>query len=336
MLSVLLFTLSIAFQLAVVVLALSHIRKSGPYMWAWACLSAALALMVIRRSIPFMNVLLTGNPPPGTLSEEFVAFAISAFMMAGVIGLSRLLKDVNRRKDDLDRAVTDLRRSNKELEQFAYVASHDLNEPLRMIASYLQLIERRLGGRLDGEIKEFMDYAQDGAKRMRLLIDGLLEYSRVGRRGEPKEGVDLDAILHGVLADLKSAIETSGAKIAADKLPAVTGVEAELRRTLMNLIGNALKFHAPDRAPELRVGAIKHPQDWEIFVADNGIGIEPEHFEKVFQMFKRLHGQSEYPGTGLGLALAKRIIDSHGGRIWIESEPGKGSTFRFTLPRQDK
>lgn len=333
MLTATLLVLASLFQAVAAGIAVSHIRRSGPYLWAWGCLSGALTLMVIRRLIPLFDLLGGGGSPLGVTAQETTGLLISLLMVGGVIGLGRLLDAVEKQRAELDRVVDELRRSNKELEQFAYIASHDLNEPLRMISSYLGLIERRLGGKLDGEIKEFMDYALDGASRMRALIDGLLEYSRVGRRGEPKDGIDLNRLLGEVLGDLKAAIAQADAEVTVDNLPTVRGVENELRRTFLNLIGNALKFHAKDRKPKIQIGAAAKENAWEFFVADNGIGIDPKHFEQIFQMFKRLHGQSEYPGTGLGLALAKRIVDTHGGRIWIESQPGQGSTFRFTLPK---
>lgn len=330
--AVLLF-LATLFQAVAAGMAFSHIRKSGPYLWAWGCLSAALTLMVARRLIPLVEAMGGSGSALTVTVQEVIGLLISLLMVAGVIGLSRLLNAVEKQRTELDRVIGELKRSNKELEQFAYVASHDLNEPLRMISSYLGLIQRRLGGQLEGEIKEFMDYALEGASRMRALIDGLLEYSRVGRKGEPKDGIDLNILLNDVLADLKAAIEQSGAVVTVEPLPTVRGVESELRRTFQNLIGNALKFHAKDRKPAIHVGAAAKGDVWEFHVTDNGIGIEAKNFEQIFQMFKRLHGQSEYPGTGLGLALAKRIVDTHGGRIWIESQPGQGSIFRFTLPK---
>lgn len=333
MLTAALLVLASLFQAIAAGIAVSHIRRSGPYLWAWGFLSGALTLMVVRRLIPLFDLLGDGGSPLGVTAQETTGLLISLLMVGGVIGLGRLLDAVEQQRAELDRVVDELKRSNKELEQFAYIASHDLNEPLRMISSYLGLIERRLGGKLDGEIKEFMNYALDGATRMRALIDGLLEYSRVGRRGEPTDGIDLNRLLGEVLIDLKAAIAQADAEVTVDNLPTVRGVENELRRTFLNLIGNALKFHAKDRKPEIKINAKAKDNIWEFSVSDNGIGIEPKHFEQIFQMFKRLHGQSEYPGTGLGLALAKRIIDTHGGRIWIESEPGKGSIFRFTLPK---
>ncbi|MDK9721771.1 MAG: ATP-binding protein [Rhodospirillales bacterium] len=332
MLTSVVLVLSVLLQALAAFLSLRRIRQSGRYLWAWGCLSSALSLMAVRRLISLFDAIDRGSAG-GNLPAEVTALAISLLMVGGVIGLGRLLDAVERQRAELDRVVNELRRSNKELEQFAYIASHDLNEPLRMISSYLGLIERRLGDRLDGEIKEFMNYALDGATRMRALIDGLLEYSRVGRKGEPRDGLDLNILLAEALADLKPAITQADAEVTVDNLPTVRGVESELRRTFLNLIGNALKFHAKDRKPKIHVSATAKEGVWEFLVADNGIGIEPKHFEQVFQMFKRLHGQSEYPGTGLGLALAKRIVDTHGGRIWIESQPGQGSTFRFTLPK---
>lgn len=335
MLTLALLVLAAFFQAVAAFFAFSHIRNSGPYLWAWGSVSAALTLMVVRRLIPLLGLLSGHETAMGTAIQEAIGLLISLLMVAGVIGLGRLLGAVEKQRAELDHAIAELQRSNRELEQFAYVASHDLNEPLRMIASYLQLIERRLGAdKVQGEIKEFMDYAQDGARRMRGLIDGLLEYSRVGRKGEPRDGIDLNLVVRDVLLDLKEAVEKADATVTVDHLPTVRGVENELRRTFQNLIGNALKFHAKDRKAVVKVSAHPKGDVWEFSVADNGIGIEAKHFEQIFQMFKRLHGQSEYPGTGLGLALAKRIVDTHGGRIWIESEPDKGSTFRFTLPKQ--
>jgi signal transduction histidine kinase len=232
-------------------------------------------------------------------------------------------------------ALTDqraeLERSNRELEQFAYVASHDLQEPLRMVASYVQLLEREYGGRLGEEADEFIGFAVDGAKRMQALIQDLLTYSRVGRGEAPTEPTDLDAAFDRALNNLSAAIEEIGATVSAEDLPTVVADASQMTQLLQNLIGNALKFHG-EEAVEVRVGAERHNGEWTFGVRDNGIGIDPKHAERIFAIFQRLHTRKEYPGTGIGLALCRKIVERHGGRIWVESEPGRGTTFRFTLP----
>jgi len=233
----------------------------------------------------------------------------------------------------LRQAHDELARSNAELEQFAYVASHDLQEPLRMVSSYTQLLLRRYGERFDGDAKEFMDYIVDGAARMKQLIEDLLAYSRVGTRGGRFRPVACEEVLGRVLVNLRAAIEASGATVTHDPLPTLQADDSQLAQLLQNLIGNALKFHGAG-APRVHVGALEHDAEWEFFVRDNSIGIEPQYYERIFMVFQRLHDKGEYPGTGIGLAICKKVVDRHGGRIWVESKPGEGSTFRFTLPKQ--
>jgi PAS domain S-box-containing protein len=243
-------------------------------------------------------------------------------------------QDITERKkaEEALRIVTEnLKRSNLELEQFAYVASHDLQEPLRMVTSYTQLIEQRYKGKLDANADEFIGYAVDGANRMRRLIDDLLSYSRVTRRGNPFKPIESELALDVALKNLQMAIEENCAEVTHDQLPEVMADEGQLVQILQNLIGNAIKFHSKE-TPRVHVSA-KHLQETEYLfsVQDNGIGIDPQYFDRLFKIFQRLHTKEEYPGTGIGLALCKKIVDRHGGRIWLESQPGKGTTTYFTL-----
>ena len=233
----------------------------------------------------------------------------------------------------LARQKEELARSNAELEQFAYVASHDLQEPLRMVASYTQLLARRYRGRLDADADEFIGYAVDGADRMRQLIQDLLAYSRVGTRGQDVQLVPCDALIDAIGADLGAAIAETGATLIRDApLPMVPGDPTQLRQLFQNLIGNALKYRRPATPPAIQIGAVREGATWHFTVRDNGIGIAPEYAERIFEIFQRFHTQGEYPGTGIGLAIARKIAERHGGRIWVESEPGRGSTFHLILP----
>ena len=231
---------------------------------------------------------------------------------------------------ELARQAEALARSNAELEQFAYVASHDLQEPLRMVASYTQLLAKRYEGKLDSEADEFIHYAVDGANRMQVLINDLLALSRVGMRGAALEESDVEQAFEACVRNLEMAIEESGAAVTHDPLPAVLADEGQLVQLLQNLIANAIKFHG-DEPPRIHVSARREGAQYVFSVRDNGIGIEPQYAEGVFVLFRRLHGKDAYPGTGIGLAICKKIVERHGGRIWFESEPGKGATFSFTL-----
>jgi PAS domain S-box-containing protein len=231
---------------------------------------------------------------------------------------------------ELDNAITDLKRSNQELEQFAYVASHDLQEPLRMVSSYTQLLERRYKDQLDQDARDFIFFAVDGANRMQHLINDLLDYSRVTTRGKPFVKLDLSTVLGHAIANLQKKVQETGAMIVNDDLPFVYGDEVQLVRVFQNLLDNAMKFRGAD-PPRINVSAKTFDEKIQISITDNGIGIDKIYSDRVFTIFQRLHTKIEYPGTGIGLAICKRTIERHGGKIWFESEPGKGTTFSFTL-----
>jgi hypothetical protein len=227
----------------------------------------------------------------------------------------------------------ELARSNKELEQFAYVASHDLQEPLRMVGSYMQLLAERYQGQLDERAERYIAYAVDGANRMKRLIDDLLAYSRAGTQSTALVPTDSQAVLEDVLGGLQVAIEEKQATVTHDPLPTVLADEVQLGQVFQNLIANALKF-SNEAPPRIHVGAQRDAERgaWRFSVADNGIGLDPKFAERIFVIFQRLHGPTEYPGTGMGLAICKKIVERHGGRMWVESQPGQGATFYFTLP----
>ena len=269
-----------------------------------------------------------------------------------IVGTQVIFWDVTARKlaeEQLSRTAADLARSNQELEQFAYVASHDLQEPLRMITSYTQLIAKRYGDHLDSDAREFINFAVDGAHRMQRLINDLLAYSRVGSKGKALEPVAGADCLKAALDNLKIAIEEGQATVTFEALPAVMADPVQMTQLLQNLIGNALKFRGP-AAPRIHIGTERRPapscpvptaqsplrqekpEEWVFTVRDNGIGIEPQYFERIFVIFQRLHTQDQYPGTGIGLAICKKIVERHGGRIWVESKPGEGTVFFFALP----
>jgi PAS domain S-box-containing protein len=250
-------------------------------------------------------------------------------------GILEIHRDITERKL-AERVVQlkneELARSNQELEQFAYVASHDLQEPLRMVSNYTQLLARRYRDKLDTDANEFIDFAVDGAKRMQALIHDLLQLARVGTRGKEFRQVPAETIVRDALTNLAGSIEESGAEIVVEPLPALAVDASQLVHVFQNLIGNALKFRRKDAKPVVRISAKPEETAWRFFVADNGIGIEPKYFERIFQMFQRLHGRDQYEGTGIGLALCKKIVERHGGRIQVESQAGQGATFSFTIP----
>jgi PAS domain S-box-containing protein len=244
------------------------------------------------------------------------------------------IRDISARKSAesaLQRKIQELNRSNEELEQFAYLASHDLQEPLRMVASYTQLLSRRYKGKLDSDADDFIAFAVDGAARMQRLIHDLLAYSRVGTKAQQMRETPSEEALRQALMNLRGAIEDSGAQVTHDPLPIVVADEVQLVQVFQNLVGNAIKYQRPG-IPQVHISAVRSGgKNWIFSVQDNGLGIEPQYFDKIFGMFQRLHKRDEFSGTGIGLAICRKIIERHGGRIWVESQPGQGSTFRFAL-----
>jgi PAS domain S-box-containing protein len=245
------------------------------------------------------------------------------------IGIITDITALKESEETLSHQSEELRRSNRELEQFAYIASHDLQEPLRMVSSYTQLLDRRYRGKLGSDADEFIAYAVEGATRMRSLIDDVLEFARVSSEPSPDEPTDLQPLLSEVLVDLAAVIREKNARISSDPLPVVAGNSSQLRQVLQNLVGNAIKFCK--RPPQIHIEARREDNNWSISVRDNGIGIDPNHTDKIFQAFQRLNGHSEFTGNGIGLAVCKRIIERHGGTIRVDSRPNEGSTFTFTL-----
>ncbi len=259
--------------------------------------------------------------------EEMILIQDLADRAALSISIARLIREIRSYSAELER-------SNTELQQFAYVASHDLKEPLRMIDGYLKLLDRKYSAMLDERAKRYIGFASAGTSRMQSIIDDLLEYSRVSTRARAFEHIDSQAALAEALENLSVLIRESGARIEAGPLPAVTADPVQLSQVFQNLIANAVKFRHPERPPLVRVSAIEREGEWLFSVEDNGIGIEPEYSEKVFEIFQRAHGK-DIPGTGIGLAICKRVVERHGGSIWVESEPGSGSIFYFTIPKRE-
>jgi light-regulated signal transduction histidine kinase (bacteriophytochrome) len=247
----------------------------------------------------------------------------------------RLAVEVEKRTHELNESNRLLARSNAELEQFAYVASHDLQEPLRMVSSYMGLLSKRYQDQLDDDAREFIGFAVDGSKRMQQLINDLLGYSRVSTQGKPFEETNCEEAFDCAAQNLKLAVEESGAKVTHDALPTVMADRVQIERLFQNLIGNAIKYQAKEAVPAVHVSAKRDGDEWVISVRDNGIGIDPKYSERIFGIFQRLHTRDQYSGTGIGLAVCKKIVERHKGRIWVESEEGKGATFYFTLPADD-
>jgi PAS domain S-box-containing protein len=249
----------------------------------------------------------------------------------GILVLSLDIAEKKEAEEQLLRRTRELEDANSELQQFAYVASHDLREPLRMVTSFAQSLEKRYKDKLDNTANEYIDFMVDGAARMQNLIDDLLLYSRVGTRGVAFEPVDMEKVLQDVLGDLRITIEESKAKVTHDPLPAIEADPTQMMQVMQNLVTNAIKFRRDEEAPAVHVSARREDSEWVFSVKDNGIGIDQELFGRLFVLFSRLHVQGKYPGTGIGLAVVKRIVQRHGGRVWVESWPGKGSIFYFTM-----
>jgi signal transduction histidine kinase len=290
----------------------------------------------LRQAGKTIGMIGLANKPGGYDAAD--QEAVEALSVAFIEALMRKRAEVAVRqaRDGLEVRVkertAELARSNADLERFAYVASHDLQEPLRMVRSYVDLLARRYAGRLDADADEFIRFAVDGAVRMQQLINDLLAYSRVGTRGKEFCPVSCDAVLGRVLRNLGPAIAESQAEVTAEPLPTVSADETQLVQLFQNLVANALKFRG-QAPPRVHVGVQERDGEWAFSVRDNGIGIAPADTGRIFQLFQRLHTREEYPGTGIGLAVCQRIVERHGGRIWVESQPGQGSTFLFTLPK---
>lgn len=266
-----------------------------------------------------------------TLSPVFDTYG----RLIAISTVTRDITDIKKAEEMLRLKIEELARSNSELEQFAYVASHDLQEPLRMIASYLQLLQRKYRGQLDEKADKYIYFAVDGASRMQSLINDLLEFSRVTTKAGEIEPASSEAILKTVLSDLDLVIKEKGASVSYDPLPEIIADSTQIAQIFQNLISNAIKFRS-EEPPQIHISAKQEKDYWLFSVKDNGIGIDPKYSERIFEVFKRLHKREEYPGTGIGLSICKKIVERHGGRIWVESEPGKGSTFCFTLPCNPK
>lgn len=312
---------------------LEDIQASMPYP-PWALVADTRSMLAAP--------MCAGDRPIGVLEtyvrqvrhftpEEVQLLGVAADRAALLIEQARLHEAERQGHAHLQQAADELARSNADLEQFAYVASHDLQEPLRMVSSYTQLLARRYGDRLDSDADQFIAYAVEGATRMQQIITDLLAYSRVGSHGRVVEAVDCHAVVELALSNLRTAIEESDARIVRGSLPVIAADRAQMVQIFQNLIGNAIKFRG-GAAPEVTIAAERDADGWRFSIRDTGIGIDPRHAERIFTIFQRLHGRGQYPGTGIGLAICKKIVDRHGGRIWVESTPGAGATFAFTIP----
>ena len=308
--------------------------------------------------IPGRQWSLLISPTPGSMTasvswESLAALAgglaITALLVAYLIGVvnhtaktQRLTDQLRQSRDhiegisqNLEKQAQELVRSNQELEQFAQIASHDLQEPLRMVSGFTQLLQQRYKDRLDSDANEFIEFAVDGAKRMQTQINDLLSYSRVSTQGNSFEATDCSDVFDIAVANLSASIRESGAAVTRDTLPVLPADASQLVSLFQNLIGNGVKYRG-DEPPRIHVSAVESGDEWLFSFRDNGIGIESEFGERIFQIFQRLHSETKYVGTGVGLAICKKVVERHGGRIWVESAPGKGSTFYFTIPASNQ
>ena len=308
----------------------------------WKGMEALKVLRAERLDIPM--ILVSGALGDVTAVECIKQGATDYVLKDGLARLPEVVRRALREKtehilrrrveEDLARKVDELARSNADLEQFAYVASHDLQEQLRMVTAYTQLLSERYAGKLDENADKYLGYASEGAQRMQILIQDLLAFSRVGRNGSNYSSVDCNEVMAEVLKTLAPTIQESGAVVTPSELPRVWSDRTQVTQILQNLIGNAIKFRDKE-APKVSISAEKAGAYWQFSVRDNGIGIAPEYAENIFVVFQRLHARTEYPGNGIGLAICKKIVERNGGKIWFESQPGSGATFKFTLPLHD-
>jgi signal transduction histidine kinase len=305
----------------------------------WNGMDVLDALRREGRTIPL--ILVSGSLKDVTAVECIKAGVTDYVSKDGLARLPEVIRRALREKhertlrrqveEDLAKKASELARSNADLEQFAYVASHDLQEPLRMVTAYTQLLAERYRGKLDETADKFIGYASEGAQRMQVLIQDLLAFSRISRNGFTSVSVDCNAVMSEILQTLASAIQESGAVVNCADLPAVWADRTQITQVFQNLVANAIKFRGT-ASPIVSVQAEKADPHWRFSVHDNGIGIAPEYAENIFVVFQRLHARAEYPGNGIGLAICKKIVEHYGGKIWVESQAGSGSTFKFTLP----
>jgi len=293
-------------------------RSLPPFAQAPMLLARCAPAMLDGKSVDFEERLPDGS-----------SYEVRARPFEG--GMLVSLRDLTTHAAELARMNAALTRSKEELEHFAYAASHDLQEPLRTVSSFTQLLEQRYRGKLDEKADRYIQFAVDGANRMQGLLQDLLTFSRIGTRGQPPAPTDSGVALRRALSSLASAIARNGAVVTAESLPVVMADPGQLEQVFQHLIDNALKYRSPETAPSIQVSARLEKDRWIFSVRDNGIGIDRQYFERIFVIFQRLHSKNRYPGTGVGLALCKKIVERHGGQLWLESTPGQGSTFFFTL-----